>query len=270
MTFPKLCSSALLAAGLLLVPALAAAELTGRQIVDKVSANHEAPLEFELQTMTLMSGDKVDEVRETRRYALKEGENRWKYLIAFLSPAGVKGVGLLTWSKPGDQDDQWLYIPALGEKLKRIAQGSQKDYFMGTDFTFEDLTFEDKNDFQYSLKGEETLDGQAHHVVETVPANDKIKKESGYGKRVLFVRKDIFFVTRTDYYDRNDRLIKRQTASDLVKVKGNMWRARKALMDNFAKKHKTAVEVTQRSFDAASVPAAAFTHQFILNGKHTR
>lgn len=270
MTFPKPLSPVLLAAGLLLVPALAAAELTGRQIVDKVSANHEAPLEFELQTMTLMSGDKVDEVRETRRYALKEGENRWKYLIAFLSPAGVKGVGLLTWSKPGDQDDQWLYIPALGEKLKRIAQGSQKDYFMGTDFTFEDLTFEDKNDFQYTLKGEEMLDGQAHYVVETVPANDKIKKESGYGKRVLFVRKDIFFVARTDYYDRNERLIKRQTANDLVKVKGNMWRARKALMDNLAKKHKTAVEVTQRSFDTAQVPAAAFTHQFILNGKHIR
>ncbi len=265
MTFRRL-----LLAAVLLAPAASFAELTGRQIVDKVSEYHEAPLEFELQTMTLLSGDKVDEVRETRRYALKEGENRWKYLIAFLAPAGVKGVGLLTWSKPGDQDDQWLYIPALGEKLKRIAKGSQKDYFMGTDFTFEDLTFEDKNDFQYTLKGEETLDGQTHYVVETRPANDKVKKDSGYGKRVLFVRKDIFFVTRTDYYDRNDRLIKRQVASGLVKVKGNLWRAQKALMDNLAKKHKTAVEVKSRSFDAAQVPAAAFTHRFILNGQHTR
>ncbi len=269
MSFRKL-PLVMLFAAFALTPLAEAAPLTGRQIVDKISEYHEAPLEFELQTMTLMSGDKVEEVRETRRYALKEGENRWKYLIAFLAPAGVKGVGLLTWSKPGDEDDQWLYLPALGEKLKRIAKGSQKDYFMGTDFTFEDLMFEDKNDFQYTLKGEETLDGQAHYVVETAPANEKIKKESGYGRRVLFVRKDIFFVTRTDYYDRNDRLIKRQTAAELTKVKGNLWRAQKALMDNVAKKHKTAVEVKQRSFEASATPPAAFTHQFILRGNHTR
>ena len=269
MTFRKL-PLAVLFAAFVFAPLANAAPLTGRQIVDKVSEYHEAPLEFELQTMTLMTGDKVEETRETRRYALKEGENRWKYLIAFLAPAGVKGVGLLTWSKPGDDDDQWLYLPALGDKLKRIAKGSQKDYFMGTDFTFEDLMFEDKNDFQYALKGDETIDGQAHYVVETVPANEKIKKESGYSKRVLFVRKDIFFVMRTDYYDRNDRLLKRQTVTDVTKVKGNLWRAQKALMDNVAKKHKTAVVVTQRSFDAGAVPAAAFTHRFILGGNHTR
>src|SRR3989344_5045272 len=136
MTFRKL-PLAVLFAALAFAPLADAAPLTGRQIVDKGSEYHEVSLEFELQTMTLMTGDKGEETRETRRYALKEGENRWKYLIAFLAPAGVKGVGLLTWSKPGDDDDQWLYPPALAEKLKRIAKGSQKDYFMGTDFTFE-------------------------------------------------------------------------------------------------------------------------------------
>ena len=37
------------------------------------------------------------------------------------------------------EDDQWLYMPAYGQKLKRIAGGNKKGYFMGTDFSYEDL-----------------------------------------------------------------------------------------------------------------------------------
>jgi hypothetical protein len=254
----------------MLLPSADGAALTGRQIVDKAADAHEASAELELQSMTLLSGDKVEEQREVRRYAIKEGKDEWKYLVSFLSPAGVKGVALLTWSHAGGQDDQWLYLPSLGNKLTRVAKGSRKDYFMGTDLAYEDMVTEDRNNHTYTLKGEEALDGAAHYVVEAVPAKEEFLRDSGYSRRIVWIRMDNFFIARTDFYDKRERLMKRQLASKLAPVKGAMWRAQRVEVEHFLKKHKTVVDVKQRSFDAAAVPASVFTHRFILEGSHAR
>ena len=59
----------------------------------------------------------------------------------FLSPADVKDTGFLTYDydEEGRDDDQWLYLPAL-KKTKRIASGDKSGSFMGSDFTYADMT----------------------------------------------------------------------------------------------------------------------------------
>ena len=59
----------------------------------------------------------------------------------FTYPGDVKGTGFLTWDydQAGKEDDKWLYLPAM-KKTRRISGSSSKtDYFMGTDFTYDDM-----------------------------------------------------------------------------------------------------------------------------------
>jgi hypothetical protein len=73
-------------------------------------------------------------------------------------------------------------------------------------------------------------------VIEALPSTDKEKLESGYGKRVFWVRKDLYLTVQTEFYDKSDKLSKRQTFSDLVNVGGEMWRAKGMRMETLGSK----------------------------------
>ena len=96
---------------------------------------------------------------------------------------------------------------------------------MGTDLAYEDLRPEDLDAHTYNVLREEDLGGQKCWVIEAVPSTDKEKLESGYGKRVFWVRKDMYLTVQTEFYNRSDKLIKRATFSDLANVGGDVWRA---------------------------------------------
>ena len=256
--------------GLLLASPAGAEELTGRQILDQTAQRHEASCSYEAQTMTLVDKKGNREVREMRNFSRKDQDGQFKYLVVFLNPPGVKGVALLTWQNKGAGDDQWLYLPAYGVKTKRVAKGSRKNYFMGTDFTFEDMVSEPLDKFSFERKPDETIDGTAHYVVEITPADPEVVKESGYKSRTVWVRQDNFFVTRTDYFDRQGKLLKRQTVSDLVNADGGRWRGNTSTMENFDAGHSTVVQTQSRAFEESAAPEEKFQQRYILSGQYLR
>ncbi len=247
-----------------------AQDLTGRQIMDEVSARHDRPYEFEIQQMTLRDKGGNEEEREVKRYAreLEQGENR--YLMVFHNPAGVRGVALLTWQHDTKDDDQWIYLPAQGKKAKRIAKGGRQNYFMGTDYTFEDLISESRDKFRYERLDDEELDGVAVFVVDAFPEDAGVKKETGYKYRRSWIRQDIFFIVRTEYFDKRGRYIKNQIATDLVNIEGDMWRAQRTFMDNEKRGHSTEIEIIDRTFEDSDVPKKMFHTRYITSGKHLR
>lgn len=252
-------------------PAPAADGLSGRQILDQVAERHERPYEMEVQRMALISRGGGEEQREVKRYARKGEDGEYKYLVVFHAPSGIRGVALLTWQQSLGDDDQWLYMPAHGRQMRRIAKGGRRNYFMGTDYAFEDLVFEPREKFTYERLADETLDGVEHFVVKTTPSDEELQKESGYQYRQMWIRKDIFFVTRTDYYDRRGRFLKRQTNEDLVQVDdGKTWRANRSVMDNESTGRQTVIEVLERDFAESAVPEEIFTQRFVTGGRHLR
>ena len=249
---------------------LQAEDITGRAIFDEVAKRHEASHEFEQQTMTLTDDKGNHEVRQVRRFALKGQDGQFKYLIVFDSPPGAKGTALLTWQHADAQDDQWLYLPAQGDRTKRIAKGSKKNYFMGTDYTFEDLVSESRDKFAYARLADTSLDGIDCFVVDVTPTDANLVKETGYKKRRVWIRKDNFCIVRTDYFDKKEKILKRQTATGLANVAGSMWRATDSFMENLSNGHSTRVRVDKRLLDEGSVPEEYFQQRFLLAGQHMR
>lgn len=268
--FGRAKTAAIIAVSMCLAAPAVAQEMNGRQIMDEVSKRHDRPYEFEIQKMTLIDKSGNTEKRDVQRYARELGEDDTNYLMVFHAPSGVRGTALLTWQHDTKDDDQWLYLPAQGRKAKRIAKGGRKNFFMGTDYTFEDLISESRDKFRYERLADETIDGVDYFVVDAFPEDATVKAETGYKFRKLFIRKDIFFIARTDYYDRRGRYIKQQIAMDIKQIEGDMYRSRISLMDNQKLKHKTEIEVLERTFEESDVPEKLFKTRFITANKHLR
>ncbi len=248
-----------------------AADLTGRQVMEKQKERHKVKSEIGAEIMLLVDKDKNQEKRQVKRYAKETEKDLHRYLVVFLSPADIKGTALLTWEQKGRENDQWLYLPAQ-KKMQRIAKGSKKNYFMGTDFTYEDMEPEDIDNFEYTIIRSEQLnqDNKASdcYVIQAVPANEEKKQESGYSKRFLWIEKETLVTLKVDFYDRRDRLQKTQTTHELENVGGTVWRPKKTLMIHHEKTHKTITAVTSRKINS-EIEDQVFTDRFILSGKHT-
>jgi len=251
----------------LMIPLLVArAEMTGRQVMDEQKKRHEVTSEKMAQIMLLVDRKGEKEQRSVRRYYKDLGKDETRQLVVFVEPATVRGTASLSWNHADRDDVQWLYM-ASQKKMVRIAKGGKKGYFMGTDITLEDMEGEDLDLFAYQKLESETVDGQDCFVVEAAPADKQVLRQSGYSKRKLWIRKDIFFPVKVEFYDHRQRHIKTLLNQELMNVEGTVWRARKSLMDNHKRNHKT-LTMTKTVEINVPIDAALFSEQHILSEKH--
>jgi len=82
------------------------------------------------------------------------------------------------------------------------------------------------------------------YVIESIPVNDTIKANSGYSRKVSWIRADNFFEQKVDYYDLGGRLLKTQQVDRLQKVdpEKERWFALHREMINHQTGHRTVIE----------------------------
>ena len=193
-----LCAGIALATVLSLPAAIVAAEdLTAREIMQRVEDRDEGNPSIVDVEMTLIDKSGKQRLREIRAFGIDRGEDELQ-LLFFLSPADLKDTGFLTYDydESGKDDDQWLYLPAL-KKTKRIASSDRSGSFMGSDFSYADLTSRDLDQYDYTLMKETEVDGFKVWQIEAIPRTKKEIKETGYTRSILFVRQDNYVVVRS-------------------------------------------------------------------------
>ena len=82
-------------------------------------------------------------------------------------------------------------------------------------------------------------------MIEALPSTDKEKLESGYNKRVLWVRKDIYVTVQTEYYNKSDKLFKRGTVSEVTNVSGEVWRVKSVRVETLDRKTATVMTTVE-------------------------
>ncbi len=186
----------------LVIPALAvltaAAETpSAREIMERVEDRDEGHPSIIDVEMTLIDKSGRKRLREIRAFGMDRGEDELQ-LLFFLAPADLKDTGFLTYDYDefGKDEEQWLYLPAL-KKTKRIASNDRSGSFMGSDFSYADMTSRDLDQYDYTLMKETDVDGVPVWQIESVPRTAKESKETGYTKSILFVRKDNYVVIRS-------------------------------------------------------------------------
>lgn len=237
-----------------------AQELTGREIMQKASNREKAVTDSFKMRMTLINSSGKKRVREVTAYS-KDYGNEEKTVMVFLLPADVKGVGYLSFSydDASKSDDRWLYMPAL-KKAKRISGSSSQDYFMGTDFTYDDMSGRKVDDYKHSLLGEEKIDSKDCWKIESVPV-----KKSMYSKYVSWIDKESLLNIKAEFYDEQGSILKVLTVSGIEKKDG-FWTGNKMEMNNLQKKHKTLIEILKHEFNK-EIPDSYFRVNSLEEGK---
>lgn len=166
-------------------------------------------------------------VRQMHLKSMEQENDGDKSLNIFDSPNDVKGTAFLTFSHSTKNDEQWLYLPAL-KRVKRISSRNKSGSFMGSEFSFEDLTSFEVEKYTYKYIKDETVNGVDTWVVENYPKD----KYSGYKRRITWIDKSEYRTQKIDFYDRKDSLLKTLTMSDYKLYVNKYWRANTLEMVN--------------------------------------
>lgn len=198
--------------------------------------------------MTLINKRGAVRERKLISYSIDVGKEKKdrKSIMFFQYPGDVKGTGFLTWDydELNKDDDKWLYLPAI-KKTRRISGSSAKqDYFMGSDFTYDDMGSRNVDEDTHTLLGEETVDGQKCWKLESLPKD----KRDIYSRKTALIRQDCLIPVRVEYYDKMGKLHRRLEMSDIAKVEG-FWVARKMHMTNVQTEHQTVLEIKNPTYN---------------------
>ena len=175
--------------------------------------------------------------------ALETESDGDKSLLIFDRPADVRGTVFLTHAHKTGDDDQWLYLPALS-RVKRVASSNRSGPFMGSEFSYEDVSSEEIERYTYqNLSQTRCADGLTCHVFERVPVDES----SGYSKQVVYADVDHFRIQRVEYYDRKGELSKTLDKEN-YEAFGNFWRAQRWTMTNHLNGKMTIVQWGDREF----------------------
>jgi len=242
---------------------------TGIKIMKEQENRHSSTTEFTREKMILTDKNGKKEERIFRKY-IKEGFKMdvTGLLIVFDLPQSISGTALLTWDNKKRENDQWLYLPAKGD-LQRIASGSKKGYFMGTDFTFEDMEPEHIDEYEYKILGIEKISKMDCWKIEALPVNKEVAKNSGYSKRILYILKKLFITVKIEFYDKRDVHSKTLIISKLKKIDGDRYRPDISIMKNQKTGHRTELQVMSRDIDTA-MKSDYFLQRYITTKRHMK
>lgn len=235
------------------------AQLTGTQIIEKTYNRETGNDLTSVLTMTLTNESGQTRVREIQQFSKDLGDTE-KSIMFFLSPADVRNTSFMNWSYDDDKaDDQWIYLPAL-KKVKRISSDSKSDYFMGSDFTYDDLGDRKLNADKHKLLREETIDGKLCYVVESISKDE----EYMYSKTITWIDKSNFVGVKKEFYDEDGDLLKILSIKNVEQIAG-FYIVTSSEMKNVQKDHSTTMVLEEVKINTG-ISSDKFTERMMMRG----
>ena len=232
----------------------------GRKLAQKV---YDAPSGNDFASRAVMTLiEKGRSPRKRTMYTIaadrKRGE-RWS-LTRFTSPSDIKGVGLLTKDYPGDNNDQWLYLPAL-DRVRRVSSGRKGGRFVGSDLFFEDLRDREVEMDHHRVLGDEKIGKLLCTVLESVPVKED---NSVYSKRVSWIHPGTLIALRVDLYQaHSDKPVKRLSVKRIKRIQG-FWTVLDSVMEDLDSGHTTRITLSKAKYNQ-DVPDRIFTSQALAD-----
>jgi outer membrane lipoprotein-sorting protein len=190
----------------------------GRAIMEKAREASQIKGMEAVSTLYIYDAKGHERVRQTSMASKEfDGGATEKRIIRFLSPAEVRGTGMLIFDYRDRNDDMWIYMPAL-KKTRRIVSTEKSRSFMGSEFSNADMSAPTLDDFKFSVLRSEKVDGTDCWVIEAVPVSSAIISETGYDRKISWIGKSDFVIRKAEYYNQDNEVFKRLTASDVRKI----------------------------------------------------
>lgn len=108
---------------------------------------------------------------------------------------------------------------ATSTGVRRIADAGDNERLFGSDFTVQDLSGIDRDQFELESLPGDTIDGREMH---RISARD-LRRRSEYPQRRFWVDVETNLVYQAEYYDGRDRLVKRYLVHETFEREGTTY-----------------------------------------------
>lgn len=220
---------------------VAAEPLSGDMIAAKMHQRAEG--DAVRRTLYMELTNKRGKVRKRSAKVFRRHKDEQKETVIRLeSPRSVRGMAFLTHDRtdPSKDDEQWLYMPAL-KKVRRIPASDRGDYFLGTDFSYNDVKEELKfepTDYVFRYEDSYEVEDQQFHRISGEPSSAAIAKELGYGGFKAIVAAESWMPIDILFLDLKGEPLKQIYVKDIKRVDG-IWSPRLIEVENLQSGHRT-------------------------------
>ncbi|MCA9752470.1 MAG: outer membrane lipoprotein-sorting protein, partial [Gemmatimonadetes bacterium] len=145
------------------------------------------------------------------RRDVEEG-GKQKYFTYFLEPSDVRRTTFMVWKDPQAEDSRWIYVPAL-DLVRQISSKDKGSSFVGSDFSYEDVSGRHWTDDTHEFVRDEELDGRPAHVIKSTPVEDE-----GGAYRITWVDSERLLPLKEEWYDKKgeiDRVFRAEKVEDI-------------------------------------------------------
>lgn len=206
---------------LILIPLLAISShafgLTAQEVADKAASASYYKGKDGSARVTMTITDQQGRERNRQLTILRRDDDedlgKQRFYVFFHEPADVAETVFLVWKHPEEDDDRWLYLPAL-DLVRRIAASDERTSFVGSHFFYEDVSGRSPLEDRHELL--DTTD--TYYVLESEPREPGAVEFTRYK---TWIHKGTFLPVKTEYMNRKGEVYRTYEAVKVDTIQGH-------------------------------------------------
>ena len=223
-----------------------AAEVTADWVARQVANREEAPATRRVIEMTLTNRRGRVKQRQALVLKLIESPRERSTRITFLAPRAIRNTSFLSHDRGDKSESRWLYLPAT-KRIRRIPSSDRGDYFLGTDFSYEDI----QSDLKFNLDDYDFVLGAAAdtgvYMLSGKPKTAAIAKELGFDRFAASIDAVSFLPSRIEFFKGEGDPFKVVEVRKTAVIDG-YWTATEIFADHRQNRHSTLFEYSEVTY----------------------
>lgn len=173
--------------------------------------------------------------------------------VYFKRPADVNKMVFMVWKHTEQDDDRWLYLPAL-DLVKRIAASDKRTSFVGSDFLYEDVSGRSPSEDQHELIDTD----ENYFIIKSTPFKPDEVEFSYY---IMYIHKLTYLPIQIVSYDKQGEKYRVYTALNVETIQDNPT-ITQAEIKNFKSGSRTVMEYSDVKYNI-ELPDDIFTERYL-------
>jgi len=226
----------------------------GRDVVERMQQSTQGYGSFVADLEMRIFTDEGRQRVRTMTVSSLESESGDRTLIILKTPVDLSGISFLSVLGAGGSRAQWIYLPSA-RRARRIGGGQSDDAFLGSHFTYRDMSSPIVDDYSYRWIRAQDIDGRPGALVER--CHTTCTAETGH--ELLWIETDRHVLRRVDFFGVDGARTRTLTLEDYLQADG-FWRPMFIEMIDVLEGGRTelhwsewriGVELRERDFEAA-------------------
>ncbi len=210
-------------------------------------------------TMTITDKRGKERVKEFIMLRIDEEDGgRQRYYTYFKKPSDISRLTFMVHKVPDGNDQRWIYVPSV-DLIKPISADDKNSSFVGSHFSYEDVSGRHWTEDTHTLIGDSTINGTDVWVIESIPK----KEQKGLARKLSYIAHDSYLPLLENYYNKKDKLVRVFRADRVEEIDGVVTMTTRS-MENVKKGGKTVIEFSNIKYNTG-LDKSIFTERYLKN-----